>query len=280
MAQVFISHTSKDNYFVDFLVALLRFHHVDVWVDRRNLEAGGIFTTDIEHALATCDSMLVVVSQNAVGSRWITREISAFKAANADRPVIPIVLDREADLNEIYEGLGLVTQLRCYDSFLESFRELLQMQNRTLFPAIENRKVPDRRSEDRRRSAAERRKSPVDQRLRVAISQGYAKLADDGVGTSLGRASDVEHLARFLASNDSPLQSFEFVNRINGEERQPDFGTIEDMALLSWQEQPNRKAAYIIDGIIDELMRVYIVTPHDRRSAERRGQKPRRRRET
>jgi hypothetical protein len=274
MTRLFVSHSSEDNYFVEFLIALLRFHHVDVWVDRRDLEPGGTFTSDIEHALTTCDSLLVVISKNSSGSRWVAREISAFKAADADRPVIPMVLDAETDPDEIYEGLGLVTQLRCYESYLESFRELLQMLDRTLFPVVENRKVQDRRSQDRRQPV-DRRKSPVDRRLRVAISQGYAKIADHGVGTSLDRASDVEHLARFLTAENSPLQLFDFVDRLNGRQVPPDFETIETMALISWR--PNMKAAYVIDGIIDELVRVYDVTSQDRRSEDRRSQTARRR---
>jgi hypothetical protein len=29
MTRVFVSHSSEDNYFVDFLAELLKFHHVD-----------------------------------------------------------------------------------------------------------------------------------------------------------------------------------------------------------------------------------------------------------
>src|SRR5260370_41096627 len=97
MTCVFVSHSSEDNYFVDFLIELLKFHRVDIWVDQSNLKAGSVFPSDIEQALATCDSMLVVISQHSSESRWITREISAFKAVNADRPVIPLVIDAEAD---------------------------------------------------------------------------------------------------------------------------------------------------------------------------------------
>lgn len=139
MTFVFVSHCSEDNYFVDFLAELLRFHHVAVWVDRTRLEAGANFTVEIEQALRECDMMIVVISEHAVRSQWVVREVSHFRAVASDRPVIPLVLDSRADPDRIYEGLGLITQLRCYESLLDSLRKLMELLGRTLFPDIDGR---------------------------------------------------------------------------------------------------------------------------------------------
>src|SRR5450759_2349829 len=163
MTRVFVSHCSEDNYFVDFLIELLKFHRVDVWADRSDLRAGATFPSDIEQALASCDTLLVVISQHSSRSQWMTREISTFKAVNPDRAVIPLVLAAEAEVDDIYEGLRLVKHLQCYESLLESFRELLRLLSQTLFPVVENRRVHDRRSEDRR--AGDRRTRSIEQRL-------------------------------------------------------------------------------------------------------------------
>jgi len=166
MTQVFVSYCSEDNYFAGFLIEWLEFHYVGVWFDQKNLEAGGEFISEIEQALATCDAMIVVISRHSPKSRWMTREVSHFRAVHPGRPVIPLVLDATANPDEIYEGLGLITQLRFHESFLEGFRRLLQLLDRTLFPEVENRKVPDRRSADRRMSG-ERRKNLVRRQARV-----------------------------------------------------------------------------------------------------------------
>ena len=144
MTSVFISHSSEDNYFVDFLIELLKFHRVDTWADRSNLEAGRTFTLEIEQALVECENLLVVMSEHSSRSPWVTREISHFKAVNPSRPG-DSAPDSRADPDKIYEGLGLVTQLRCYESFLESLRELFRLLGCALFPPTENRKILDRR---------------------------------------------------------------------------------------------------------------------------------------
>jgi TIR domain len=300
MTYLFVSHSSEDNYFVGFLIELLKFHRVKFWVDQSNLIAGGVFTSDIENALAACDSMLVVVSKNSSKSRWITREVSAFRAIKPDRPIIPFVLDAEADPNEIYEGLGLFTQLRCYESLLESFRELLRLSGRVLFPVVENRKEPDRRSLDRRQQFADRRRNPIERRLRVGMDK-YIRGTGRDLLTPLSRAREVGALARLLAADDSPLQSFDFVDRRTGEQVQLDFRMIESMAFKSWYSRTEQEltpseagreswglgiertssysvaeddmtgAAYIIDDIVNELTDAYIVTSKTRRSQERRN---------
>lgn len=298
MTRVFVSHSSEDYYFVDFLVELLRFHRVDVWVDRSNLKAGDVFTSDIEQALADCDSMVVVISRNSSRSRWMTREISAFKAI-ANRPVIPLVLDIEANPNDVYEGLGLVTQLRCYVSLLDSFSELLRRLGGTLFPVVEKRSGSDRRSEDRRKRPADRRKSPIEKRLRVGMYK-YIRSTGRDLLAPIDRALDVGALAKLLAADDSPLQSFDLVDRGTGEQAHLDFRAIERMAFESWYSKTEQEssgyldgpeswglrnvqrsshsvvddmtgAAYIIDDIVNDVTSSYVVTSKARRRQDRRA---------
>ena len=290
MTRVFVSHCSEDYYFVDFLTELLKFHHVGVWVDQSNLEAGGEFPSDIEQALATCSALLIVVSQHSSKSRWMVREVSYFRAVNADRPVIPLVLDAAADPDEVYEGLGVITQLRFYESFHEGFRKLLQLLGRTLLPCVENRKIPDRRSAERRVSG-DRRKNPA-RRLRVALDD-YIESTGRDLLEPMNRWREVGLLVQDLVTGGSPLQSFNFVDKKTGEQVRIDFNWLERRALNSWRSKSEKYAgwgvhmggqasenitgaAYIIDDVIDGIMNNYIVTSKNRRSGERRSQIPRR----
>ena len=179
-------------------------------------EAGGTFTSEIEQALAECGNLLVVISQHSLGSPWITREISHFKAIDPDRPVIPLMLDATVDPDEIYEGLGLVTQLRLYESFLASLRELLRLLGRSLFPPTENRRVPDRRSEERRQHSLDRRISSIDIRLRVGLDN-YVERSGRNLLEPMSRWREVGALVRLLDSEDSPLKSFSYAVRDTGE---------------------------------------------------------------
>jgi TIR domain len=280
MARVFVSYASEDDYFVDFLTELLKFHRIDVWVDRASLRAGETFTAEIEDALAYCDHLLAIISRHTLISRWVTREISHFKASHPDGVVIPLVLDAEAldEIDEIYDGLSVVHSLKFYESMLQGFRELMRSLDRELFPVFERRTMPDRRSQDRR-VAGDRRNSSIDQRLRAGISNAFTKLTGKGDLDPLEMASDVGRLARLLAGENSPLRQFDFVDRKAGLRVTLDFETLEFMAFETWrplQMERLRAAAYIIDGIVNSLMADYIITSKDRRSEDRRSETKRR----
>lgn len=299
MASVFVSHSSEDNYFVDFLAELLRFHHIDVWVDRASLRAGDVFAGDIEQALASCGSMVVVISRNALNSQWIVREIAAFRAAGGDRPVIPLMLDPDTDPDQVYAGLGQVTPLRCYESLLDSLSQLMRLLGRTLFPAVERRAPGDRRSgADRRQAPGDRRTGPVSRRLRAAMYRCVRETGRDLL-VPLNGAREVADLSARLAAADSPLRSFEFVDRQSGEQADPGFGLLHGLAFRSWCSKMERRlaappaalddwglgippplppgqpdltgAAYIIDDLVQHLMDAYVITPRDRRRGARRS---------
>jgi hypothetical protein len=288
MTKVFVSYCSEDDYFVDFLVELLKFHHIDVWIDRSNLQTGGNFPTEIEHALASCDAMIIVISQRSSRSHWITREVTQFRAVNANRPAIPLVLDKKADPDEIYEGLGLTTQLRCYESYLESFQKLLQILGHDLFPYEERRKASDRRSEDRRRTQYDRR-NPI-RRLRSMLYD-YVENTGRDLLKSMESWGEVDALVSDLMTDSSPFQSFNFVDRKTGMQAHINIDWLRPRALKSWRYKSNKDygwgstavprenitgAAYIIDDIVVELDNAYIITAKDRRSRERRSDASRR----
>jgi TIR domain len=280
MADVFVCYASEDNYFVDFLAELLRFHHVDVWVDRGSLHPGATFTSEIETYLASSDRLLAIMSQHSLKSRWMTREISYFKAIHPDRAIIPIALDAKIldDMDNVYDGLGAIESLKFHESMLDGFRGLLHLLDRELFPVVERRKTSDRRSQDRR-EARDRRRSPIEQRLRVGISNSYTKLTGKGELEPLKMASDVGRLAHLLADANSPLESFSFFDRRTGQEVNMEFDALEHMAFDTWrslERERLRGAAYIIDGVISQLMTDYIITSKDRRAVERRGESSRR----
>lgn len=284
MTRVFVSHCSEDDYFADFLIELLRFHRIST------LEAGDESASDIEQALADCDALIIVISRHSSRSPSMTREVRHFGAVNAGRPVIPLVLDTAADRDTICEGLGSLTQLRFYESYLEGFRRLLLLLDRTLFPEVENRTVADQRSEERRVSG-DRRKNPV-RRLRVAMDD-YVESTGRDLLEPMNRWREVSRLVADLCADDAPLRSFDFVDKKTGEHAHIDHGWLERRAHTSWRAKSETHAgwgadmgrpasenitgaAYIIDDLIEEITSEFIVTSKDRRSGQRRSGTPRR----
>jgi len=86
-------------------------------------------------------------------------------------------------------------------------------------------------------------------------------------------------LARLLADDNSPLLSFDFVDRRSGQQVRPDFATLEAIAFTAWWSNVRKRltgAAYTIDDIIRDLMDTYVIAPKDRRAEERRSETPRR----
>jgi len=294
MARVFISHCSADNYFVDFLAELLRNHRIDVWADLSNLEAGNEFTAEIETALEASDALIVILSKSSPQSKWMTRELSRFKAVNDGRPVVPVVLEPGVDLDDVYEGLSLVTHLRCYESMLVAFREILRLLGRELFPVVENRQAPDRRAADRRAEQADRRRG-ANQRLRLRKAlNDYVESAGWGLFKPMSRWDVVDDLVRVLLADSSPLHSFVFTDRKTDDEVKISHEWLRKSARTShrrmsergggWvfngnqssQDDDQTGPAYVIDDVVDKLIFLYHVTTRDRRSGDRRSGESRR----
>ncbi len=83
---VFISHASADDRFVERLAARLDRTGIDVWHDARNLRAGHQFGQEIQRAIDNADAVLIVYSQAAARSDWVTGEFEY--ARNAGKKLI------------------------------------------------------------------------------------------------------------------------------------------------------------------------------------------------
>src|SRR6476660_6250763 len=94
---LFISHASADDAFVADLRKALEDLKFPVWVDSRNLRAGGKLAPEIAKAIEEAEQFLVVLSPNTVNSPWVRREIAqALKVerrrTGEDYHVIPMLL--------------------------------------------------------------------------------------------------------------------------------------------------------------------------------------------
>ena len=97
MTKLFISHSSHDDNFVRDLREALADHGQSGWVDSRELRGGNPLWPAIEKAIDDASAYAVVVSPEALQSKWVGKELShALNRAKGEGnkfPVVPLSLD-------------------------------------------------------------------------------------------------------------------------------------------------------------------------------------------
>jgi tetratricopeptide (TPR) repeat protein len=89
---IFISYKRANRRFVDWLEADLKARGYEVWVDRSKMEGGDDFPQTLQKAIARCDVVLVVLSPQALESKWVRMEYR--QALHINKLVIPLVRQR------------------------------------------------------------------------------------------------------------------------------------------------------------------------------------------
>ena len=98
MGKLFISHSSQDDAFVRELQRALGNLNEDVWIDSRELGGGDPLWSEIRKAIDEASVYAVVVSPDALQSKWVGKELSHAlkvqkKRGKDEFPVIPLSLD-------------------------------------------------------------------------------------------------------------------------------------------------------------------------------------------
>jgi tetratricopeptide (TPR) repeat protein len=98
MSKLFISHSSQDDAFVRELRAALADQGQDGWIDSRELRGGDPLWPEIQRAIDEASSYAVVVSTDALQSKWVGKELRHALKLRDERgkdkyPVIPLSLN-------------------------------------------------------------------------------------------------------------------------------------------------------------------------------------------
>ena len=75
-ADVFISHSSHDRVFADRIVSVLQRHGISSWYAPARLLGAQQWQDEIGRALRECKWFLVVLSENALKSKWVKRVLN------------------------------------------------------------------------------------------------------------------------------------------------------------------------------------------------------------
>lgn len=98
MSKLFISHSSQDDAFVRDLRTALADHGQDAWMDSRELRGAEPLWAEIKKAIEEASAYAIVVSPDALQSKWVGRELRHALATREERgadnfPVIPFSLN-------------------------------------------------------------------------------------------------------------------------------------------------------------------------------------------
>ena len=90
------------------LETALKAKGLDVWLDKRNLEAGGLWREGIHEGLGSCDGAVLLLSTEALESGWVLKEATIltwrFFLGSRVR-IVPILLDPCDFRESLAEGL-------------------------------------------------------------------------------------------------------------------------------------------------------------------------------
>jgi tetratricopeptide (TPR) repeat protein len=98
MTGLFISHSSHDDDFVRDLCAALADHGQSGWIDSRELRGGSALWPEIQEAIEAASAYAVVVSPEALQSRWVVKELRyalslASRRGRDKFPIVPLSLN-------------------------------------------------------------------------------------------------------------------------------------------------------------------------------------------
>ncbi len=105
MPQIFISYSHDDRYLAERLAQDLIRDCYEAWIDVDGLIGGDVWQKAIESAIQRAHALLVVVTQGAIDSEWVGREIGIAKEKGTR--IVPLVMTRFDDLWKALDRLGL-----------------------------------------------------------------------------------------------------------------------------------------------------------------------------
>jgi len=97
--KVFISYTQEDKNYASLIADKLREAGHDVWYDKWALRVGDNLIQKINEGLKETDTLIVIVSKNALRSKWVMHEFSAIALgdlSSAKSRIIPVLVDKSS----------------------------------------------------------------------------------------------------------------------------------------------------------------------------------------
>ena len=132
----FISHSSKDQVFVDRLHADLQAKGVRCWFAPHDMPIGAKILDAIDEAIRLQDKVLLVLSEGAIASDWVEGEVTRALEEERERGrlvLVPISIDGAvwqtteawARLLRVHRSIGDFTRWKEHDAYNKAFDKLV-----------------------------------------------------------------------------------------------------------------------------------------------------------
>lgn len=123
--KLFISHSSKDKWFANFLYSSLVEAGQNPWLDQENILGGQSILTKIAEGIDDSDFMILILSKNSVASEWVSAEWESFLTDEVEQgkvKIIPVLIGK-CKIPRFLKSKKYIDFTRDYN---EGFRELLR----------------------------------------------------------------------------------------------------------------------------------------------------------
>lgn len=269
MGPVFISYSRHDSYFVNLLEEVLYFHGVEAWRDVSEVRPGVESNAKIEEVIKDCSIMIIIISGHAANSKWMTKEIALFSTRHPTGLAIPVLLEN-VDPESVYPGLSRLQHIDFSACMLTGFRSLLECFKKSFL----NR--PERRDESDRRKVKDRRRAgdlALRQRLRMGFWSAYERAT--GIPGKFDNMSVVVQVRHNIIEHlEGEARKYLYLDKDTNEEVTTE-GALDRASLHLWSDLRRRRkdecaAIHLIEGIAEELFKIYRIKPVEKQRAEDR----------
>ena len=98
MGKVFLSYSTVDKPFVNWLVGKLIKEDIDIWYDDLEINAGDSIKEKISKGIEASSVFLIILSKSSVKSRWVNYELNdalIYRAQKKGIKIVPLLMDNE-----------------------------------------------------------------------------------------------------------------------------------------------------------------------------------------
>jgi hypothetical protein len=100
----FVSYSRQDQELADHLVAHLKEHRIDPWIDRTGIPGGARWRDELEWAITNSDSLVVVATAASVESPFVREEVT--RGVDLGKPLVPLVACPVSTLARLHPALS------------------------------------------------------------------------------------------------------------------------------------------------------------------------------
>jgi len=123
--EAFLSHASAERELAGALVATLRSHGIPIWYSTTNIQGAQQWHDEIGRALRRCEWFILLLSPEAVRSRWVKRELLfALNSSHFEERIVPVLV-RSCDWRALSWTLDALQLIDFRQGFEQGCRALL-----------------------------------------------------------------------------------------------------------------------------------------------------------